>query len=266
MTSTSGIQMLRKVFGFYLKQGKGTNRLRGILRFIRNYRFILQFTQEAREFQLLGGSIDEISPYLHEKTDTAGVNFGQYFLQDLLVAQEVYRLSPRNHLDVGSRVDGFIAHVATTHKITFLDIRSLTNTVPNVTFLQGDILSFKSKVRYELVTSLHVLEHIGLGRYGDTLEPLGHIKAFEKLVEAADYDGKIWISFQVSEQTITQFNGQRLIGWLEPLDWAGKLGLKLEKFYYLNDEEVFQTYNEESIKTMKPVAGNLGIYFFTKAH
>ena len=45
------------------------------------------------------------------------------------------------HVDVGSRVDGFVAHVAAFRPIQVVDIRRLSNTVPNVTFLQADFMS-----------------------------------------------------------------------------------------------------------------------------
>ena len=256
--------MLDRVILHYLKQGKGINRLKGLFRLAKNIKSIEEFSREAKKFALLGGKVDEISPYLKEKTESAGVNFGQYFWQDLVVAQEVNRLSPKNHLDVGSRIDGFIAHVATTRPITFLDIRPLQSLVPNVTFLQGDILTFRSEIRYELVTSLHVLEHIGLGRYGDEINPNGHLQAFERLVNCADIAGRIWVSFQVAERTITQFNGQRIIGFLEPLHWAQTLNLKLEKFVYLGNDEILKEFDGDSLPMLRPTTGSLGIYFFRR--
>ena len=36
-----------------------------------------------------------------------------YFHQDFVVARKIFERNPRLHIDVGSRVDGFVAHVAT---------------------------------------------------------------------------------------------------------------------------------------------------------
>ena len=60
-----------------------------------------------------------------ERRQPAGAASGHYFHQDLLVARDVFARNPTRHIDVGSRVDGFVAHVASFREIEVVDIRPL---------------------------------------------------------------------------------------------------------------------------------------------
>ncbi len=74
----------------------------------------------------------EMYPCLDDRGSNAGSAKGHYFHQDLLVARRIYANAPKKHVDVGSRVDGFVAHVAAYREIEVLDVRPLTSNIPNV--------------------------------------------------------------------------------------------------------------------------------------
>ena len=74
-------------------------------------------------------------PILFDKNDRSGVANGQYFYQDIYVAQQIYKNSPKRHIDIGSRVDGFVAQVAIFRKIDVMDIRPLSTKVKNINFI-----------------------------------------------------------------------------------------------------------------------------------
>lgn len=52
------------------------------------------------------------APCLHDRYEEAGTTESEYFWQDLLVARMIHDAEPQKHVDIGSRVDGFVAHVA----------------------------------------------------------------------------------------------------------------------------------------------------------
>ena len=56
--------------------------------------------------------INKNMPCLNDKSEDAGFVNSHYFIQDLYFAQKVFQNNPMKHVDVGSRVDGFVAHVA----------------------------------------------------------------------------------------------------------------------------------------------------------
>ena len=78
---------------------------------------------------------------LQERSTASGSARGHYFHQDLLVARRIYLTNPIVHVDVGSRVDGFVAHVASFRAIRVFDIRPQAVTVPNIHFVQADLMA-----------------------------------------------------------------------------------------------------------------------------
>lgn len=112
-------------------------------------------------------------PILHEFSDQAGAASGHYFYQDLWAARQVYVARPAGHLDIGSRIDGFVSHLLTFMPVTVIDIRPLTSTIQGLTFMQADAtdLAGIQNDSVESLSSLHAVEHLCLGRYGDPVEP-----------------------------------------------------------------------------------------------
>jgi len=105
-------------------------------------------------------------PCLSDRFDNAGTAKGHYFHQDLLVARRIYKNNPSLHIDIGSRIDGFVAHVASFRNIEIIDVRSMTYSIPNVIFLQADLmedLDSKLEGRCDSLSCLHALEHFGNG-------------------------------------------------------------------------------------------------------
>lgn len=148
---------------------------------------------------------------LNDKFDSSGVANGAYFHQDLFVAKQIYNKNPRKHVDIGSRIDGFVAHVAVFREIEIFDIRKLESKVENISFIQADLMSddFEYIDYCDSISCLHALEHFGLGRYGDDLEPNGHLRGFRKITQMLKKDGFFYFSVPMGVQRI-EFNAHRI--------------------------------------------------------
>lgn len=70
---------------------------------------------------------------------SAGIASGHYFHQDIWAAREIFRRNPRRHVDVGSSVAGFIAHLLCFREVEYVDLRPLRTNVQGLHFRQGDI-------------------------------------------------------------------------------------------------------------------------------
>ncbi len=117
---------------------------------------------------------EDIYPILNETGKEAGSLDIHYFLQDIYVARKIIEEKPDVHYDIGSRVDGFIAHLlAGKINVTLLDIRPLTVMVEGLKFMRADAadLSVLKANSLKSISSLHAAEHFGLGRYGDAVDP-----------------------------------------------------------------------------------------------
>ena len=150
-------------------------------------------------------------PCLGDKTAESGDVSGHYFHQDLLVARRIFARSPARHIDVGSRLDGFVAHVASFRQIEVLDIRPLRKRIPNVVFRQADLtqLGPGDGEIADSVSCLHALEHFGLGRYGDAIDPEGHLKGLAGLHAMLRPGGLLYLSVPIGPQRI-EFNAHRV--------------------------------------------------------
>jgi hypothetical protein len=210
-----------------------------------------------------GNQINSIFPVFGEHKEKSSAIIKHYFNQDLLVASYIYKNNPKKHVDVGSRVDGFVAHVATFRKIEVFDIRDNNFQFKNIIFKRKDISKIdKSLTNYcDSLSCLHTLEHFGLGRYGDQLDPNGHIKGFWNLIKILKTDGMLYISFPISDKNVTYFNSERSFNPKEILKWSNDL--RLVKFDFIDDyEKIFL--DVDLNKFRKKISYGCGIYTFKK--
>lgn len=178
--------------------------VRGFPGYIRDYRQLKsQVTQN--DFPI------SFYPILADKYKQGGMAKGHYFHQDLLVARKIFHANPKRHVDVGSRVDGFVAHVATFRKIIVIDIRALTSQVENIEFIQADMMDIGDDMieSCDSLSCLHALEHFGLGRYGDPVDFNGHLRGFENLTRLLKPAGLLYFSVPIGNQRI-EFNAHRV--------------------------------------------------------
>ena len=193
------------------------------------------FLSSLEEFRLLGGHVNNYYPILDEFDQAAGTADSDYFHQDLIVAQEIYSRNPASHFDIGGRIDGFVAHVASFREIQVLDIRQLQNTShPNIRFRQIDFFLEDLSEITDSVSCLHTIEHFGLGRYGDKLNPQGHKDGFKKLLGMLKPGGILYVSFPISNSATLAFNAHRILEPRELLDWLPS-EFNLVNFHFVND-------------------------------
>jgi hypothetical protein len=148
--------------------------------------------------------------HTYDRFSEAGSLTFHYFWQDLWAAANLFQSGVRNHVDIGSRVDGFIAHVLPFCRVTVIDIRPLTLDWPNFEFRQGSAVAMPygdGEVRS--LSSLHVIEHIGLGRYGDPIDAEGPWKAARELMRVLAFGGKLLIGVPVGRERVC-FDAHRI--------------------------------------------------------
>jgi hypothetical protein len=207
-------------------------------------------------------------PRPEDRYMTSGSIPRHYFHQDLFVARKIFLANPHKHIDVGSRIDGFVAHVATFRPIEVFDIRPSHESIKNVTFHQVDLMDVPREylVCCDSLSCLHALEHFGLGRYGDTLNLEGHKLGFQNLKSMLKRNGFLYLSVPIGPERI-DFNAHRVFAVKTILELAGQ-DLALMEFSYIDDagelhENVQLT--DESAKTSLGCYYGCGIFVFRKA-
>jgi hypothetical protein len=160
-----------------------------------------------------------IAPALQDYHATAGSSDGHYFWQDLICAKWINEVDPERHFDVGSRIDGYIAHLLSFREVTLLDIRPSTLDIPGLTVVIGDAQESLTEYEnsFDSASSLHSIEHFGLGRYGDNLDVRGHIKGLHNIARCVQLGGHLYVSFPIGKKEV-EFNSQRIISPLWPVE------------------------------------------------
>lgn len=164
---------------------------------------------------------------------------GDYFLQDLWAARNIYRARPATHADVGSRIDGFISSLLTFMDVEVVDIRPLTSKVSGLKFTLAnatDLSCWSSRSR-ESISSLHAVEHFGLGRYGDPIDPQACFRAMAELGRVLAVGGSLYFSVPVGSERI-EFNAHRVFAPATILRHFSEL--ELRSFSLIDDQLNFQ--------------------------
>jgi SAM-dependent methyltransferase len=178
-------------------------------------------------------------PIRSDKKDDAGQMKGDYFHQDLYVARLIHQAAPKKHLDIGSRIDGFAAHVASFMEIELIDIRPIHSKVKNIVFRQADLMELPDDLKEycDSVSSLHAIEHFGLGRYGDPVDYFGYQKALQNIARIVKRGGVFYFSVPIGPQRI-EFNAHRVFS-VEYLIEILSPDFEIASFSYVNDKGNF---------------------------
>jgi hypothetical protein len=207
---------------------------------IKNLKAYRLFLNDLKALQAQQGSspdfpITKYYPQLHDRGETSGTMSGHYFHQDLLVAQRIFQNAPVRHVDVGSRTDGFVAHVAAFRSIEVFDIRPLHSTVENISFVQADMMQLPNELIEctDSLSCLHTIEHFGLGRYGDPVRVNGHLEGLDSLYQMLKLGGKFYLATPIGPQRI-EFNAHRVFN-VDYLLRQFQDRYQLDHFSYVDD-------------------------------
>ncbi len=232
------------------------------LKALKNY---FRFRRDRKEWLRQGGKITRNFMQLQDYSDNAGQNKGHYFHQDLLVAKMIYDHKPRRHIDIGSRLDGFVAHVASFREIEVIDIRPLEKSIhKNIKFLQADMMNPLNVAKTDSLSCLHAIEHFGLGRFSDPIDINGHTKGISNLIAMLEENGILYISFPIAKSDEIYFNAHRVFHPKSILkNQIIKSKMQLVSFDYV-DEMGDLHLNSNLDRVSRSIVFGCGIYTFKK--
>ena len=206
-------------------------------------------------------------PCLHDRFEESGFVKDEYFWQDLYVAQRIREANPERHVDIGSRIDGFVAHMASFREIEVFDIRPLHVTIPGVVFKQMDLMNPDGLVSNycDSLSCLHALEHFGLGRYGDKVDIKGHESGLRNMVKMLRKEGIFYLSVPIGIERV-EFNGHRVFDPRTFISLAAENQLILKSFAWVVREGIIveSLEPEKDFKSLSEQSYALGIFTFRK--
>ncbi len=215
-----------------LQNGFGLN-----LSFIAGLRAVARFLDEFREYiqdndnpNFTVRSVD-LLPCLLDRTATTPLE-PVYFYQDTWAAGKIFKLNPQQHFDVGSSAMtvGIISQFVPT---TMIDIRPIKLKLNNLSFQEGSIVDLPFPDNsIDSLSSLCVVEHIGLGRYGDPVDAWGSEKAIVELKRVLKPGGDLFLSIPVDGECRIYFNAHRAFTRDYVIELFAGFELMEEKYIY----------------------------------
>lgn len=228
--------------------------------------FICDFLKFRKDYS---GNIS-IMPCLHDRYDEGGTTKSEYFWQDLLVARWIYSAAPEKHLDIGSRVDGFVAHVASFREIEVLDVRPITTVIPGVVFRESDLMNPDSLPNItgegycDSISCLHALEHFGLGRYNDPINPHGYRQGIVNMAQLLIPGGTFYLSTPIGKERV-EFNANWVFDPRTIIECASNSGLALRKLTVITPEGAQERpFDDATLSALAARPYQLGLFTFIK--
>jgi SAM-dependent methyltransferase len=172
-------------------------------------------------------------PALGDREAGAGEARGHYFHQDLYIARAIHAAQPRRHVDVGSSVAGFVAHLLTFREVEYVDIRPLASDVSGLHYTRGDMMHLPFRdAELESISALHSPEHVGLGRYGDPVDPDAWRVVINELQRVVRAGGTVYYSVPVGPERV-EFDAHRVFRPATILDAFSQM--QLADFAFVDD-------------------------------
>lgn len=243
--------MLTRFHNFFKKKGQDNS----LDLFYQQYNTFEQLNS-TRRFPPL--QKDDIFPCINDNTATTYFD-AHYIYHPAWVARIIRKISPEKHIDISSTLY-FCSILSAFVKTEFYDFRPANLELDNLTCLQADLtnLHFKSNSIISL-SCMHTIEHIGLGRYGDPLNPDGDIKAIAELKRVCAIGGNLFIVVPVGIRRI-QFNAHRIY---HPQDIISYMdGFALKDFSLITDDGLFIENSDLNVAAVQKYG--CGCYWFTK--
>lgn len=231
---------------------------RPLIGFLYLPRFFLHWYQYSQADRSAKIAIKDFYPCLGDWSTHTPFD-AHYFYQGAWLARKV-RPGPGRHVDIGSSVLTISVLSAYVNTL-FVDFRPLKTSLAGLTSVGGDILnlSFEDNSISSL-SCLHVIEHIGLGRYGDPLDPQGSVKAAHELQRVVSEGGSLYLSLPIGRERIC-FNAHRVHSPLSVRQMFAEM--ELVDFSYVDDDG--QLHDKKSVEDATGFEYGCGLFHFRKS-
>lgn len=249
--------LLRRIYLFILLFGIDFKKILSLF-------LIPQYLKDYLQFKKKGGKVRNIYVCLDDFNNESSEFKNQFFHSDLIVSQKIFEHNPKNHLDIGSRIDGLVSNIASFRSLDFADIRNVRiHPHKNINIKQIDMADENLRItnKYSSISSVGVLGHIGLGRYGDKIDPDGHLKSFKNISILADESAIIYLMVPVGKEGV-EFNSHRVFKASYIVKIFEKLNFDLIEFNHVDDNGELRL--RSNIKETENLNFGGGIFIFKK--
>lgn len=207
----------------------------GLLKkYFRKARFTKHFS--AKKALLVDGRFamrwEDRYPCLNDATSTTGFD-AHYLFHTAWAARVLAKTKPALHVDISSCLR-FVSLVSAFVPVHFYDYRPAQLNLSGLESNKADLMNLPFPDHsVQSLSCMHVVEHIGLERYGDPLDAQGDLKAIAELKRVVATGGSLLFVVPLGEKAIIQYNAHRIYTYQQILSYF--LDMQLVDFSYIND-------------------------------
>jgi SAM-dependent methyltransferase len=211
--------------------------IKKIFRYLKGYKFFLQdfFAFRFTKNQRFSIKWSDRMPCLYEKTPNTWFD-GHYVYHPAWALRIVKKINPIFHIDISSTLH-FCANLSAFVPVEFYDYRPADLALDNLKSKKGDLTNLPFPTNsVQSISCMHTIEHVGLGRYGDPLDPNGDLKAIDELKRVTAINGSLIFVTPTGKPKI-QFNAHRIYSYEQILSYFE--GFELQETALVTDDGQF---------------------------
>jgi len=184
-----------------------------------------------------------------------------YVYHPAWAARIILKNKPETHIDISSTLN-FCTLLSAAIPVKFYDYRPANIELSNLDCFNGDLLSLPfDNNSVNSLSCMHTIEHIGLGRYGDKIDPDGDIKAIKELKRVLAFDGTLLIVLPIGKPMI-RFNAHRIYSYDMVISLFNDL--KLKEFSLIKESGDGGIINNANREMSDKEEYACGCFWFTK--
>ena len=199
-----------------------------LIRFPKRVIRFFEFIGEMMKFKKRNDSrftvnVRDMYPCLSDKLKATP--FDQHYIyHPAWAARILAKTKPEYHVDISS-ILSFSTIISAFVPVKFYDYRPAQMNLSGLESSFADLnkLPFDDHSQPS-VSCMHTIEHIGLGRYGDALDPQGDLKAIEELKRVVKKGGDLLFVTPVGKPRI-EFNAHRIFSYEQIIHYFAPLQL-----------------------------------------
>jgi SAM-dependent methyltransferase len=170
-------------------------------------------------------------PCLNDRDGSLSID-RHYIYHTAWAARALAEIRPQRHMDISSMLF-FCSIISAFVPVQYYEYRKIDLQLDDLTCGSADLLALPFPDNsVSSLSCMHVVEHIGLGRYGDRLDVDGDLKAMSELKRVLSPGGSLLFVVPVGRPRI-MFNGHRIYAHEQILEHFD--GLRLREFALIPD-------------------------------
>lgn len=173
--------------------------------------------------------------WLHLRDATATTGFDRHYVFHTAWALRVLsEIRPSQHVDVSSSLY-FVSSVSAFIPTRFIDYRPAELGLSGLFCGAGSLMSLPFEDGcISCLSCMHVVEHVGLGRYGDSFDVDGDLKAMDELLRVLTPGGHLLLVLPVGGEARIQFNAHRIYTYPQVVEMT--TGCEIAEFALIPDD------------------------------